>query len=85
MPKLVDEVAIVRPVAGEYNYSCAIVTGPVVFQYSPDNGVTWVTYTDGSIAASADGVIKLNAKWQFRAQIPGGDSAYLEMTERGTS
>lgn len=85
MPQLQDEVAVTSPVPGEYNYSCVIATGPVVFQYSVDNGSTWTTYTDGSIAASGDGTIKLNAKWQFRAQIPGGDSAYIELTERGTA
>lgn len=77
---------VATPLApGLYQYNTVIATGPVLLQISTDDGATFRTMTDGSIAATGDGTFQWGKGYIFKATVPSGDTLDISLASSGAT
>lgn len=57
--------------AGTWQFNAVLTTGTILMQMSSDDGATFRTMTDGTIAATEDGIMMWGQNNLFKAVISG--------------
>lgn len=68
--------------AGLYKYKAVVSTGPILVQTRAGNDDSFSTETDGSIASSENGTIRIGKGEELQVSLQAGDSFYISISDR---
>lgn len=81
MSRIIPGIAI-ELAAGDHQFNAVLSSGTVLLQMSTDGGSTFRTMTDGTISATADGIMTWGSGYLFKAVISGDGVLDLRPTKR---
>jgi hypothetical protein len=68
--------------AGNYQFNAVLTSGTILMQMSTDGGTTFRTMTDGTISATADGIMRWGGGNIFKAVISGDGVLGLQPSDK---